>query len=114
MVRVLWERNAELPGGQHRKPGLMLWEGGELGAPGAPGGGLYSKVKDSSTLTLRAVSSWKWVAKSVVQPMLAIKCSEMAQAKPKPSYVEVPLPSSSIITRDRDVAPCIHPPHHSS
>ena len=80
-------------------------------ACGGGGGVVFSNVNKSNILgiTLRAVSSWKWVAKSVVQPMLAIKCSEMAHAKPKPSYVEVPLPSSSMMTSDRDVAPCTHP-----
>ena len=36
-------------------------------------------------VTLRAVSSWKWVAKRVVQPIDSIRCSDMAQASPKPS-----------------------------
>ncbi len=31
-------------------------------------------------------------------------CSLMAQARPKPSYVEVPLPSSSIMMREFFVA----------
>lgn len=35
-----------------------------------------------------------------------MSCSEIAQARPKPSYVEVPRPSSSTITSDRLVAPC--------
>ena len=36
-------------------------------------------------VTLRAVSSWKWVAKRVVQPIDSMRCSDMAQANPKPS-----------------------------
>ena len=35
-----------------------------------------------------------------------MRCSEMAHARPKPSYVEVPRPSSSMITSELLVAPC--------
>ena len=53
-----------------------------------------------------AVSSWKCVAKSVGQPISRMRCSEIAHARPKPSYVLVPRPSSSMITRLRALAPC--------
>ena len=52
------------------------------------------------------MSSWKWVANSVGQPISAMRCSEMAHARPKPSYVLVPRPSSSMMTRDLLLAPC--------
>ena len=74
----------------------------------------------------RAVSSWKCVANRQNDPILvamylrgektvfegnteraSIAYSEMAQASPNPSYVEVPLPSSSMITRESLVADCI-------
>ena len=35
-----------------------------------------------------------------------IRCSEMAHARPKPSYVDVPRPSSSMMTSELLVAPC--------
>ncbi len=56
--------------------------------------------------TCKDVSSWKWVAKRVGQPMTSMMCSDMAQARPNPSYVDVPRPSSSMMTRDLSVAPC--------
>mmetsp|Transcript_2297 Transcript_2297/g.7724 ORF Transcript_2297/g.7724 Transcript_2297/m.7724 type:complete len:208 (-) Transcript_2297:2079-2702(-) len=55
--------------------------------------------------SLKEVSSWKWVAKRQAHPVSRIRCSEMAQAKPKPSFVLVPLPSSSMTTREDFVAP---------
>ncbi len=56
--------------------------------------------------TCSAVSSWKCVAKSVGQPSADMRCSLMAQARPKPSYVLVPRPSSSMMTSERALAPC--------
>ena len=82
----------------------------------------------------RAVSSWKCVANKQNDPILVamylrektvfsahtcrntqcsqhfgryVAYSEMAQASPNPSYVEVPLPSSSMITRESLVAVCM-------
>lgn len=72
----------------------------------------------------KSVISWKWVAKSVKHFVSLAKClsegntirterscqdnrraySAMAQAIPHPSYVDVPLPSSSITTSDFSVA----------
>mmetsp|Transcript_16291 Transcript_16291/g.40540 ORF Transcript_16291/g.40540 Transcript_16291/m.40540 type:complete len:203 (+) Transcript_16291:582-1190(+) len=57
------------------------------------------------TLPVISVSSWKWVANSVGAPTLSMMCSEMAHASPKPSYVEVPRPSSSMMTSEEEVAP---------
>lgn len=37
-------------------------------------------------------------------PIFEAMCSLMAQASPKPSYVDVPLPSSSIMMSDFSVA----------
>lgn len=51
-----------------------------------------------------AVSSWKWVANRQKQPILEAMCSLMAQARPKPSYVDVPRPSSSMMMREFWVA----------
>mmetsp|Transcript_13810 Transcript_13810/g.37312 ORF Transcript_13810/g.37312 Transcript_13810/m.37312 type:complete len:393 (-) Transcript_13810:2644-3822(-) len=46
-----------------------------------------------------SVSSWKCVANRVGACVVSIRCSLIAQARPKPSYVEVPRPSSSMMTR---------------
>jgi hypothetical protein len=46
-----------------------------------------------------AVISWKCVAKRQKQLISVAIYSAMAQARPKPSFVDVPLPSSSIIIR---------------
>lgn len=51
-----------------------------------------------------AVSSWKWVANRQKQPISEAMCSLMAHARPKPSYVDVPLPSSSIMMSEFSVA----------
>lgn len=51
------------------------------------------------------INSVKCVATKDGAPILVIKYSEMAQANPNPSQVDVPLPSSSTITKDRLVAP---------
>ena len=40
---------------------------------------------EAEHLTCNEVSSWKWVANSVGQPMTSMMCSEMAHARPKPS-----------------------------
>ena len=52
------------------------------------------------------MSSWKWVANRVGHPISAIRCSEMAQARPNPSNVEVPRPNSSMMTSELLEAPC--------
>jgi len=46
-----------------------------------------------------AVISWKCVAKRQKQLISVAIYSAMAQASPKPSLVEVPLPNSSMIIR---------------
>ena len=82
-----------------------------------PGLTLYSMVSvlwEVSAVTCRlwtvgccaasAVSSWKWVANRQKEPILEAMCSLMAQARPKPSYVEVPLPSSSMMMSEFSVA----------
>mmetsp|Transcript_13681 Transcript_13681/g.19746 ORF Transcript_13681/g.19746 Transcript_13681/m.19746 type:complete len:246 (-) Transcript_13681:1939-2676(-) len=52
----------------------------------------------------RLVSSWKCVAKRQYARIFVTMCSEIAYARPKPSYVDVPRPSSSMITSDLEVA----------
>ena len=85
------------------------------------------RLQTPGTLVSRAVSSWKCVANMHMHFTLAARCSEMAHAKPacaphpswrvavrhttrdyspKPSYVEVPRPNSSMITSDEAVAVC--------
>lgn len=49
-------------------------------------------------------TSWKCVANKQKALILSQICSEIAQAKPKPSYVDVPRPNSSIIIKDLSVA----------
>mmetsp|Transcript_23022 Transcript_23022/g.57191 ORF Transcript_23022/g.57191 Transcript_23022/m.57191 type:complete len:263 (+) Transcript_23022:447-1235(+) len=56
------------------------------------------------TSRCKAVSSWKWVAKRHAARIFVAMCSAMAKASPKPSYVDVPRPSSSMMTRDEAVA----------
>ena len=45
-----------------------------------------------------------WVTKSVRQRVTCTRCSSVACAMARPSCVEVPRPSSSMMTRDREVA----------
>ncbi len=50
------------------------------------------------------LAQWKCVAKRAEQRISLTMCSEMAQARPKPSYVDVPRPSSSMMIRLSAVA----------
>ena len=53
---------------------------------------------------LKAVSSWKWVAKKVKQPTRQARNCAMARDNEIPSHVLVPLPNSSITTKELLVA----------
>ena len=51
-----------------------------------------------------AVISWKCVANKQSAPISVAMCSAIAQARPKPSFVDVPLPSSSMMIKLLDDA----------
>mmetsp|Transcript_31164 Transcript_31164/g.96302 ORF Transcript_31164/g.96302 Transcript_31164/m.96302 type:complete len:238 (-) Transcript_31164:45-758(-) len=92
-------------------PLASLYRNLSPGVPPAPAASAGSAV----TCTLHTApgwrpssshSSWKCDAKSAWQCLRAASSSAMAHAMPKPSKVDVPRPSSSMITNERGVALC--------
>mmetsp|Transcript_13601 Transcript_13601/g.20836 ORF Transcript_13601/g.20836 Transcript_13601/m.20836 type:complete len:207 (-) Transcript_13601:291-911(-) len=64
------------------------------------------QFRTHGSVSASAVSSWKCVANSVGQPRVSTMYFEMAHARPYPSKVLVPRPSSSTMMRLRGVAAC--------